>query len=263
MARARKAPRVFDPLRGPVYLARAVEPGAIRVALRPFGYLLVLLIWIALFVIAVVVALFALPLALQANDSAAGFQASPLFHRSDSWMAFIVIPLFLMPIFGAISYVLVLGSAGMMLASATLFGRSLRPSYGGERLSATLFGSRGELVGTGVTQLALSLLPLRLTRWSKLVMIVQFNGWVPNGGTFVLGTIWGALYLFTVGWVEWPATGPAEVVCLIVSAALAVLLAVMVWRRRREFPRVMPGALAGTVYEWSWPNRPQKANATR
>jgi MFS family permease len=231
----------------------------VRRLLRPFGYLLILLVWTALFVIVVVITLFSLPLALQANDGAAGFQASPLFHGSDSWMAYFVVPLFLMPIFGSISYVLVLASLGMMLASATLFGRSLRPSYAHERLSATLFGSRTGLIGSGLTSPGLSLLPLRLTRWSKLVMIVQFNGWVVNAGTFVIGPIWGALYLFTVGWAEWPVSGTAMAVCVGITTVLSALLVVAVWRRRHDFPRVMPDAFNNTVYEWSWPNQPPES----
>jgi hypothetical protein len=29
-----------------------------------------------------------------------------------------------------------------------------------------------------------------------------------------------------------------------------------IWRRGAKFPTVMPGGLRGTVYEYSWPNRP-------
>jgi hypothetical protein len=253
----------MNPLTGPVHLSKPAEPGPVRRLLRPFGYLLILLVWIAVFATVVVITLFSLPLALQANDSAAGFQASPLFHRSDSWMAYFVVPLFLMPIFGSISYALVLASLGMMLASATLFARSLRPSYAHERLSATLFGSRTELIGSGLTSPGLSLLPLRLTRWSKLVMIVQFNGWVVNGGTFVIGSLWGALYLFTVGWAEWPVSGTAMAVCVAITTVLSALLIVVVWRRRHDYPQVMPEAFNNTVYEWSWPNRPPRSSKER
>ncbi|SDH11392.1 hypothetical protein SAMN04515691_3230 [Leifsonia sp. 98AMF] len=258
MARSATVRRSIDPLTSPIMLGRDIEPRVAAVLLRPFGYLLVSVVWVVLFLVCVATAVVALPAALSGTVGDAGLGASPAFHRSDTWMAFIVIPL-VMAVLGCVGYLLILASLGNMLAALTLFARSLRPSFRHERLSASIRAAGGEAVGpatTAVTGVSLSLLPMRLTRWTKFVMIVQFNGWVINGPMFSIGSVWGALYVFTVGWVLWPATGVGLVVCGVVSAALAGILLWMIWQRRSVFPTVMPGALENSPYRWSWPNKP-------
>lgn len=248
--------RTIDPLTRPVTLVETPEPSSATVGLRPLGYLLVSVVWIVLFALVIGVTVIVLPAALGAATDGGGLQASPAFHRDDTWAAFIAIPA-VMVVWGAISYFLVLGSLGNVLAALTLLVRSMRPSFRQERLSVSIRAAGGEAVGpasTAATGVSLSLLPTRLTRWTKVVMIIQFNGWLPNGSMFAIGSLWGALYIFTVGWSLWPATGIALVLCAIGSGLLAAALIVVVWRRRATFPAVMPGSLKNTAYRWSWPN---------
>lgn len=248
-----RAAGAIDPLRAPVYLVPPTRPTAAGRVGRVFGYLGMTLLWLLVLAVVVFATVFALPGALGGGE---GLAASPMWHRSDTWLA----PVVLLLVAAIIGYATVftwLASLGLVLASATAFVRSLSPSYRNERLTITRRSSNGEAVGpitTAFTGVALSLLPVRMTRWAKVFMIVQFNGWIINGSSFVIGFGWGCLYLFTVGWLLWPASGAGLVVCAVVSIVVAGWLVFEIWRRRRRYPTVMPEALRGTVYELSWPN---------
>jgi hypothetical protein len=254
----------IDPLEKPVYLATPVArtPG-VRVG-RVFGYLGLTLLWLAILGVAVFATVLALPGALSTVDG--GLGSSTMWQRSDVWLAPIAV-LLVAAVLGYLTVFVLLASVGLLLAAATLFVRSLSPAYRDEQLSMTRRSTRGEAVGpitTAFTGVALSLLPVRMTRWTKIVMIVQFNGWIINGSAFLIGFAWGCLYLFTVGWMLWPASGVALPICIAVSVVLLAWVVVTVWRRRKRFPTVMPESLRGTVYELSWPNTaPQKRTATR
>jgi hypothetical protein len=259
-----KGPNAIDPLEKPVYLIPVVEPTAARRFGRVFAYFGMSMVWLAVVGVVVFGTIVALPGAL---GDVGPLGSSPGFHRSDSWLAFIVIPFAVVPVAGYAAVFLMEASVGVFLAAATLFARSLNPAYRHEQLSMTVRSVGGEAVGpasTAVTGDALSLLPVRMTRWTKIVMIVQFNGWIINTNSIVIGYVWGCLYFFTVGWMLWPATGAGVPICAAVSALLAIWLVVTIWRRRRRYPTVMPTRLEGTVYENSWPNRPREnAPATR
>lgn len=258
--RKRPAPQVaVDPLRPPILLASPVAPTPARLVGRVFGYLGLTVLWLILVGIALFATVFALPGALQSATSDGGIGASPIVHGSDSWLAIIGIPLVLVPIFGFLTVFLVLATFGMALTAAMLFVRSLSPAYRHEQLSMTIRSVGGEAVGpvtTAYTGVGLSLLPVRLTRWSKVVMIIQFNGWIVSGGTLAIGYIWGLVYFFTIGWTLWPATGAAVPICWAITGLLVAWLLFEIWRRRHRYPAVMPMALEGTPYEFSWPNRP-------
>lgn len=257
MARGKPVTRTIAPLTRPLPLASTPEPGRRALCLRPFGYLLVFGLWLVLFALVLFVAIFLLPVALQGATGDGGLHAAPGFNRSDSGAAFVAIPI-AGAVIGWISYFLIVGSLGNLLAAITLFVRSLQPGFRREGLSMSIRSVGGEAAGspaTAATGVSLSLLPVRLTRWSKIVMIIQFNGWIINAGTFAIGTLWGVLYVFTVGWVLWPATGTGFVLCALGSVVLAVVTAWLIWRRRSVFPTVMPGALKDSAYRWSWPNK--------
>ncbi|HWT33785.1 MAG TPA: hypothetical protein VN107_08470 [Microbacterium sp.] len=253
--RRSKAPAgSIDALDEPVHLVPPVEPSPARLAGRVFAYLGLTVLWAVLLAIVLFATVAVLPGALGAD-----LGTSPFATRSDAWMGVLVVPLVLAPIFGFITVFLVLATTGMTLSAATLFVRSLNPSYRHEQLSTTVKAVKGEAVGpvtTAYTGVAVSLLPVRLTRWAKVVMIIQFNGWIFNGSTLVLGYLWGLLYFFTLAWTLWPATGIAVPICAVITALLVIWLLITIWRRRRRYPEVMPSALEGTVYARSWPNRP-------
>ncbi|NYG07970.1 ABC-type multidrug transport system fused ATPase/permease subunit [Phycicoccus badiiscoriae] len=256
-----------DPLREPVFLVPAVPPSRARLVGRVFAYLGLTVLWLVLLAIALFATVAALPGAAGSATSDGGLAASHAFHRSDSWLAIIFIPL-LVPLFGFVAVFLVQATFGMVLTSAMLFLRSLNPAYRHEQLSMTIRSSDGEAVGpalTAVTGVGLSLVPVRLTRLSKVATIIQFNGWIVNGSTFAIGFIWGLVYFFTITWTLWPATGTAAPICQVVTGLLGAWMLFEIWRRRHRYPGVMPAQLEGTAYERSWPNRPiaQKAAAKK
>ena len=250
--------RAWADLREPTPLLDRVPGRSWPLWTRPLGYGGLTLVWLALFALAVVVAFLALPLALASNLDGGPLTELPLFRRSDWVATLIVILVVAAPILGVISVLLLAATLGMLLSAATLFARSLRPRYADEQLSLSV-RSRGETVGpvtTAVTGTTVALVPIRMTRWTKVVTIVRFFGWIPNLALFLLGTAWGVGFLLAVGWILWPAEGAARVVCLILTGIGALGLLALAVRLRRRYPRIMPSALAGTPYERSWPNRP-------
>jgi hypothetical protein len=257
------APQVaVDPLRPPILLVPAVQPSGARLVGRVFGYLGLTLLWLVLLAVALFATVAALPGAAASAVPEGGLVASPAVTRADSWLWFVIMPLLVVPFFGSVTVFLVLATFGMLLSSAMLFVRSLNPAYRHEQLSVTVWSVGGEAAGPGPT-LALSLVPVRLTRWSKVVAIVQFNGWILNGTTLAIGYIWGLVYFFTFVWTLWPAEGAAVPICQAVTGLLVAWLVFEIWRRRHRFPAVMPAELRGTAFERSWPNRPVAEPGTK
>ena len=259
-----RAQSAIDPLTEPAYLVRVTEPSGGRRVGRIFGYLGLTVLWFVLLAVAVFATIVVLPAMLDSDGT--GLGASPGVQRSDAWLGLIIIPFLVAPLIGIFAFFLVMATLGTVLTSATLFLRSLNPAYRHEQLSTTIKSVHGEAVGgvaTAFTGVALSQLPVRLTRWTKILLIIQFNGWILNANMLVIGLLWGWLYFFTFGWMLWPATGAAVPVCVVVSILLLALLVVVAWRRRTQFAPVMPERLRGTAYERSWPNRPAEKARTR
>lgn len=250
----------YPDLREPVYLlapeARAASSKA--VAWRPLGYLSLTILWAVLAVIALAVTLLVLPWRLTADDPGPLGQ-SPGFH-GDAFIGAVIV-LLLGPVLGAVCGVILCVTIGSALGSATYFGRSLLASYRGERLTFTSFSEGAEATGPASLfglRTAFSLIPVRLTRWTKIVTLITAQGLVVNVTLWILGFWWGVFYLFTVGWMLWPAQGAAGVVCAIISVALFAAFAYAVWRNRGRYPDIMPAAYRGTPFERSWPNRPRQ-----
>jgi hypothetical protein len=216
------------------------------------------IIWLALFLASTAVTVLALPLAMSSTLDGGPLTDAPMFGRSDWLVTVIVIALVVAPILGVITLLLAAATLGILLSSATLFWRSLTPRYRDERLSLSVW-TRGETVGPGstaVTGATMSLLPIRMTRWSKVITIIRFNGWIPNLNLLLLGVVWGIGYVGTVAWMLWPARGVALVLCAVGSGLVAVALLAIAWRRRRRFADVMPASWVRSRYADSWPRRP-------
>lgn len=258
-AKGRAAKEVeFADLHEPVYLsspeARATSGKA--VVFRPLGYLTLTIVWVVLTVASLAVAVLVLPWRLTV-ELAGPLGASPGFAGNP--FAAAVVGLVLGPVLGAVSGTILCVSIGSALSSATYLGRSLLPAYRREKLSFTSFSQGAEATGPASQfglRTAFSLIPVRLTRWTKITTLIAAQGQVVNVTMWVLGFWWGIFYVFTVGWMLWPAQGAAAVVCTVVSVLLFAVFACFVWRYRRSYPTIMPAAYRGTPYERSWPNRP-------
>lgn len=249
-------PTPINDLRSPVYLANVVAPSPAARVGRIFGYLGLVVVWAAILAVGIFATVLALPGAAGAA-APEGLSDSQLFRHSDTWLAVFVLPLLAL-IFGAISVFIVTASLGALLAAATLFVRSLNPAYAGEQLSLSILTKDGEAVGpesTAFTGVALSLIPVRLTRWTKIIVMIQFNAWLINSTLLLIGFLWGCTYLFAVGWMLWPVTGAGAVVCAVLSALPLVGIVWVVWRRRARFAEVVPTGAENSVYLNSWPRR--------
>jgi hypothetical protein len=213
------------------------------------------LVWLVLFLTTSAITIVALPAAMSATLDGGPLTDAPMFARSDWLPTVIVIALVAAPILGIITLLLAAATVGILLSSATLFVRSLNPRYRGERLSLSSW-TRGETVGpasSAVTGTTMSLVPIRMTRWSKAVTIIRFNGWIPNLNLLLLGVVWGIGYVGTVAWMLWPARGVAQVLCAAGSVLVAAGLLAIAWTRRRHFADVMPASWARSRYAESWP----------
>lgn len=243
-----------NPLREPVYLQPPVQPTQGQVVGRVFGYLGMAVLWLLILGMALFITVGIL--ALGVGDDIGDLPAVK------GWNAVIglVMMVFLgAPVMGFATVFLALWTAGMALSAATLFVRSLNPRYRHEQLSTSRRSRAGEAVGgisTAVTGVSLSLLPVRLTRWAKVVTMIRFNGSVLNLNTLVIGYAWGLFYLFTVVWPRWPASGAGVPVCTAISILLFAVFIGAIWWRRGSYAEVMPEELEGTVYQRSWPNKP-------
>ncbi|MDL9978211.1 hypothetical protein [Microbacterium candidum] len=256
----------YADLREPVYLlapeARATT--STGVGWRPFGYLLLTVVWFVLAVIVLAVVFAVLPWRLSSDDvgplgQSAGFSGGNLIGG-------VFALLLIAPLIGALFGVILTVSVGSFLSSATYLLRSLNPAFRQEKLSFSARSVRAEATGpasiAGLST-AFSLVPVRLTRWTKLVTIFTSQGLVVNVTLWVLGAWWGWFYVFTVCWMLWPAQGAASLVCAVVSVLLFAVFVYFVWRSRRAYPDIMPAAYRGTPYERSWPNRPREKPARK
>jgi hypothetical protein len=258
-------PRPYAELREPTAIVSRVPARRAPLWARPLGYGALTIVWLVLLLLSIAVTVLALPLALIGASGDGELQHAPMFARSDWPATVVVIAVLVAPLIGVLTMLLGCASLGTLLSAATLFVRSLRPRYRDERLSFS-FWSRGETAGpvsTAFTGTATSLLPIRMTRWTKVVTIIRFNGWVINAGMFVLGPVWGIGYFWTVGWTLWPAEGAVAVVCAAGSGVVALLLLGLLWRRRHRYAEVMPGGWQDTPYGRSWPNRPEEGSGRR
>ncbi len=218
---------------------RDVQPGdrlpTSRLILRPFGYLAIGTVWVALW-LAILACAAALPVALSdrrpvgladtALSDAAGIvdlQANPL--------KLVVVVVLLGPllavIFGWVVGMFPLTAWPLAALSFVYLGRSMRPGYAREALSGTSYTDRS--VGPPATTLtALSLLPMRGSRLTDALAKAYIMGWTPSFAT-IASCFWlGLGYLFAIVWFAWPVTNPALVT--LYSAISLGLAAVSAYR---------------------------------
>ncbi|RYV52999.1 hypothetical protein [Pengzhenrongella frigida] len=242
---------VISAVRGP---ARTLQPGerlpVSRLILRPFGYFAMGTIWVALWLIILAMAA-ALPIALSDRhpigladtplSAAAGIvdlQANPL--------KLILVVVLLGPplalLFGWIVGMFALTAWPLAALSFVYFARSLRPSYAGEALSGTSRST--EAIGPlTITSKAMSLLPVRGSWLTDVLMKAYIMGWTPTfrliGSCFWLGLG----YLFATIWFAWPVTNPVVVALF---AVVSLGLAGYTVYRLVAFGRAIPGLAVRT-----------------
>ncbi|GAB3411449.1 hypothetical protein GCM10027515_33030 [Schumannella luteola] len=227
--------------------ARPPTPTAL--ALRPFGYLGAALAWAALAALGVMLYTLLPSMIEPPLSSAPGLRV--LGVDVGETIAFVIGMGLGAIMIGFLLLVIPLAAGGLAILSLTYVVRSLRPAYRGERLSMTrwdadaigpvrlggtlLTHERGPLrrfsgIGGGV---ALSLLPVRQTRWSAFWSVLVVSCFTPGFRTVLSSGVWGVAYLVTVGWMAWPVPAGSEPIWVGVSVVLGVAALVLVglsWR---------------------------------
>ncbi|WP_348788686.1 hypothetical protein [Leifsonia sp. NPDC080035] len=220
----------------------ATPPSGTERALRPFGYLLIALVWTVLAVVVL-----ALPLALTIGLGIDGdFSARAFLLESDvvsTVLFLLLVVVLLVPLLGYAYVTLALGAVPLAVLAWTYVVRSLSPGYAGERLSSTGW-SRDVIGPITVLPTAMSLLPVRLTPWTEFWARVMFLGWRPSRGVLLAGIPYGLASFLLAGWLLWPVGPVAAVVWTIVTLALVALTVLLVVRAARGQLNRQPAARA-------------------
>lgn len=195
-------------------------PGRTAVLLRPVGYLLVALVWTALSMVSV-----ALSASLTLGLAASGWHPQDLFQDVNIVVFLFelaIIALIWAALVGMVLIILPLASVPLAMLSWTYVVRALRPSFAHEKLSRTS-QSRNSIGPATVTgTVAMSLQPVRPSRWTDFWMRLYSVGWSPNGRIWLAGLPWGVATFVMPGWVLWPVNPVAFAIwTLLTLGALA------------------------------------------
>lgn len=188
--------------------------------LRPFGYLAVALIWTVLSAVTV-----GLSAALTIGLASSGWHAQHLFHDVNPVVFSVelaIIALIWASLVGFLLIMLPLACAPLAVLAWTYVVRALRPEFAADKLSRTT--QRRDTIGpqTVTGTVAISLLPVRATRWTDFWLRLYSAGWSPNGRIWLAGLPWGVATFVMPGWILWPVNPVAGVVwSLLTLGALA------------------------------------------
>lgn len=251
------------------------RPTPLGLALRPFGYLLMAVVWTTLWLVTLAIPVGALAyLAVDDPDAVVDTMGRQLSNPVTAVALLLVVVPFVAVVMGpAALFHLPTMCWPLAVLSWTYVVRSLRPSYAREKLSFTTWQARDRSLGPpGVGDVALSLQPVRPSRSTDAVMRFYVAGWSLDGRMFAAmlpaGVAWAALVGVVVpGFPTW-----VRVVCLTLAVLLAlasVVLGVRAFRRRFAAPEARGAADARPVTELSdaerraWRRRLEQQRAAR
>jgi hypothetical protein len=219
-------------------------PGPVALALRPFGYLGLAVIWVTLWLIAVAIPAGALVYLAVDDPAAVVDNLGRQFANPFTTLATVAILIPLIAVImgpGAIFH-LPMMCWPLAVLCVVYAVRALRPSYAREKLSFTTWQARGESIGPPtVGDLALSLQPVRSTRLTDVVMRFYIAGWSLDMPMFVAMLPVGAAWSVMVGAVVPGFSTTVRIVCLALAVLLTLASAVLGVRAfRRRFRGVEP-----------------------
>lgn len=176
------------------------KPSRLSLILRPFGYLSMSIIWLAIAAIGVFLAAYygagvtegyTAPL-----GEMPGFDGITFFEMVGAVL--IVLPV-MATIVGLIFSFIVMGSLPLSVLSMLFFFRSLMPKYASEKLSYTIGSKNTYRPPTISEDVALSLMPVKETKFTDQVVGVYMAAWNINGkvflGSFIIGVAFHAFLL--------------------------------------------------------------------
>ncbi|MHA7985455.1 hypothetical protein ACX9R5_06570 [Rathayibacter sp. CAU 1779] len=227
---------------------QSTPPSERALAGRPFGYLLATAIWLALFCACLLLPAL-LPIGLRAEN--ADWTTAGFFADSDVavMVLFLVFSaIVLAPLLGTVFLALLLATGSLAVLAATYVVRSIRPSYRGERLSATGW-SREALGPITLFPVAMSLIPQRQTDWTRFWTLTALLGWSPGLRMLRVGAVFGIGYFLTIGWALWPVHSAALLVVwwIITLAFAAGTIVLLVREGRRRYTSASAAPASSTV----------------
>lgn len=219
-------------------------------AIRPLGYLGVTILWLVIFAITVALAFVfwvVPPGPISANHGMTDQLSDPKNVVAGLFLLYVMLPF----VWGFV-HMLVLMALGPLLLAALAFWRSLQPGYASEKLTGSVL--RGDAVGISPGGVAISLLPLRHTAYSRWATKLNVRAWVLDGSWY-LGFAWlGYVQFLLLSWLRWPIHNPLLIALIVLLCIGFVWLAVRrlraSWGRMRiqavdgELPMVMKGEAA-------------------
>lgn len=203
------------------------RPGRASLALRPFGYLLIGVVWLAIWLIAVLLLVGSVPfLAYGGSDGLIEGVGDRLSNPVEAVLLIVVLLPILALAIGAGGWYVLTASWPLCVLSFTYVLRALNPSYAREKLSFTTRGAWGSTLGPpALSGVALSLQPVRATPFTGRVMRFYTAGWSVSGRMIL------AMMPAGLAWVTAIGTLAPEVseVLHTVFGALTVLLLGASW----------------------------------
>ncbi|WP_423462452.1 hypothetical protein ACO229_18900 [Promicromonospora sp. MS192] len=220
------------------------RPGSASLALRPLGYLLIGLVWSAIWLLAVALLVGSVPyLAFVDSDGLVEGVGDRLSNPVEAVVFVGILLPILVAAVGAGGWYVLTASWPLAVLSFTYVLRALNTSYAGEKLSYTARAAWGSTIGPPtVSGVALSLQPVRPTPFTDRVMRFYVAGWSLNGRMILAMLPAGAAWVTAVG-----ALAPSVPEVLhVVFGALTVLLLGASWTLGvRAFRASVPAASAG------------------
>jgi hypothetical protein len=217
------------------------RPSSASLALRPLGYVLIGLVWLALWA-AVVVLAWGIPVwgLIDGTLTVAEF-TEPATSSVGGFLALVLVVAPIMVIIGGPVLLWWLPNCTWPLASLSFLYvmRSLNPAYRGEKLSFTAQGARGSTLGPPtVSTVALSLQPVRTSALARFLMRFYAAGWQLDGRSFFVMLPAGVGWLLVFPAIAMDVTRTTNVVCGVIAALLIVFS--LAWALRLTFVRPRP-----------------------
>lgn len=219
----------------------ARRPGRARLALRPFGYLTIGLVWTAIWLLVLGLGYAVLGYGVISGELTVAEFTEPATSSVGGFIGLVVlcVPLVVVIWGPGVLWMLPCASWPLAVLSFVYVARSVRPSYAGEPLSHSESTRRGETLGLPtVAGTTLSLQPVRSSRVTDLLMAFYMSGWRPDGKTFVAMLPAGLAFLLAFPAIAVDVSPTTNVVCGALAAVLAVWSYVwsLVVLRRRFWP---------------------------
>ncbi|MFI2103635.1 hypothetical protein ACH436_10095 [Isoptericola sp. NPDC019693] len=205
---------------------RTTPPRPWARTLRPLGYLLIGLVWLAIWALVVALAWGILVCGVVSGELTMAEFTEP---ATSSVGGFIGMVLLAAPLVAAVAGPVLLWWIPCCIwplatLSAVYVVRSLRPSYGREKLSFTAYGARGSSLGPPTTSnVALSLQPVRGSALTRFLMRFYAAGWQPRGRAFLPMLLAGVGWLLLYPAIAVDVSRTTNVVCGVVGLSLVVL----------------------------------------